>query len=310
MRLQEPAEIPQVTAELFRRHGRVLPPLPCQRLARDVRRGAQTRLSHPPDLPFLLRIVVEPHVHGVSLEPAHEAPSLLVGLLLRVTAELDQEPSLSLRQEPGVQRMQGDRLHVLDQALVHPLQSNRTMRHHFRHGVRRGEDVLEAGDEKRTGLRFRDKVHRRFQHRHAGALRADESARDVEALLGKQVGQVVAGDPAGNIGEPLADPGRVRRDERLQGRVDLPAAASLRDGSGELLLRRLSHAHPDAVVGDDVELGDLVRRARALPRERRHDGMDAAGVVADHASQRAVLVAGGVGPEGQAVLARLAAQVV
>ena len=42
----------------------------------------------------------------------------------------------------------------------------------------------------------------------------------------------------------------------------------------------------------------------AFARERRHDGVDAAGVVADHAAERAVGVGGRIRPEGQAVLPR------
>jgi hypothetical protein len=52
----------------------------------------------------------------------------------------------------------------------------------------------------------------------------------------------------------------------------------------------------DAVVGDYVELLDVVVGFAG------HDGVDAAGVVADHAADGAAVVAGGIGSEGEVML--------
>ena len=54
------------------------------------------------------------------------------------------------------------------------------------------------------------------------------------------------------------------------------------------------HAH--AVIGDDVERIDIVGGAAG------HDRMHAAGIVAEHAAERVVIVGGGIGAEGQMVL--------
>ncbi len=59
-------------------------------------------------------------------------------------------------------------------------------------------------------------------------------------------------------------------------------------------------AHPQAVVGQDLERVDVVGRPRAAARERRHHRVHAAGVVADHAAERAVVVGRRIGTEGQA----------
>ena len=50
-----------------------------------------------------------------------------------------------------------------------------------------------------------DQVHRRLEDGDAGALGADERARDVEAVLGQQLVEVVAGDAARDLREARAD---------------------------------------------------------------------------------------------------------
>jgi len=51
-----------------------------------------------------------------------------------------------------------------------------------------------------------------------------------------------------------------------------------------------------AVVGEDLEFFDVVVGLAG------HDGMNAAGVVADHAAEGAAVVRGGIGREGEMVL--------
>jgi hypothetical protein len=53
----------------------------------------------------------------------------------------------------------------------------------------------------------------------------------------------------------------------------------------------LADFHADAVVGEDFERLDVVVGFAG------HDGMHAAGVVADHAAEGAAIVRGGVGPK-------------
>ena len=66
----------------------------------------------------------------------------------------------------------------------------------------------------------------------------------------------------------------------------------------------LPDLHPQTVVGEDFESLNIVVGLS------RHDGMHAAGVVADHAAQGAAVVAGRVRPEGQMMFFGGVAQVV
>src|SRR5206468_9686851 len=91
--VRELGETPQVFAEALGRDGRVLPALVRVLLARDEGRGAEPRLAHLPDVLLAGRVVVELHRRrrpAVLLQVAHEGARLLVRLLLRLAAELDQ----------------------------------------------------------------------------------------------------------------------------------------------------------------------------------------------------------------------------
>ena len=63
----------------------------------------------------------------------------------------------------------------------------------------------------------------------AGALGADERARDVEAVLGQQLVEVVAGDAPRDVREALADQVGVAVAQVAQPRVDLAPAPALAD---------------------------------------------------------------------------------
>src|SRR5207244_10263893 len=90
----------------------------------------------------------------------------------------------------------------------------------------------------------------------------------------------------------------------FEARVDLAAAAAAGDDVIELLFGGGADAQPHAVVGEDVQLVDVVDGLAG------HQAVDAAGVIADHAADGAVGVGGGVGAEGEGVLLRGVAQIV
>ncbi len=77
--------------------------------------------------------------------------------------------------------------------------------------------------------------------------------------------------------------------------VDLAAPAAGADDAVDLRLRRRAHPQPQAVVGEDLQLLDVVGGPAGGQR------MHAAGVVADHAADRAPAVGGGIGAEGEPV---------
>ena len=145
--------------------------------------------------------------------------------------------------------------------------------------VGRGVGVREAEDGQRPHRRRLDEPDRRLQHRGARALGADERAGDVEPVLRQQLVEVVARDPPGELGE-----------RRAHGRAD---------PIGQLPQRRRPRTRPDGEpfppVGEDVERVHVVDGL--APRHR----VRPARVVADHAAERAAVVRGRVGAEGEAV---------
>lgn len=86
--------------------------------------------------------------------------------------------------------------------------------------------------------------------------------------------------------------------------VDDAARPAGGDDTAEFVLARAADAHTAAVVGKNVEFLDIVDGFAC------HYRMHTAGVVADHPTDRAVLVGRGVGSESQAVLFRGVVEVV
>ncbi len=158
------------------------------------------------------------------------------------------------------------------------------------------EGVGEAERNQAAMLRARLQLAFRFQNGHAGAFAADQGAGHVEAVFRQQLIQVVAGDATRNVGEAGAHERRIGVAQAAQPRVDLAAPAAGGNDGGQLILRCGTDAHARAVVEQDVQRFDVVYRFAA------HQGVHAAGVVADHAAQRAAAVGGWIGGKGQLVL--------
>ncbi len=165
-------------------------------------------------------------------------------------------------------------------------------------------DVVVAEDEQRLVLGHRHQVEFGAQHGHEGALAADEGAGHVEAVLGEQRVEVVAGDAAWDPRVAGADVGEVLGDEAVQAVVDLGTAAPGGGDRGALLRGGGADPHPDAVVGEDFEPAHVVDGLAVRLRG------GAAGVVADHAAQRAVAVRGRLRPELELVTRELAVEFV
>ena len=172
--------------------------------------------------------------------------------------------------------------------------------------VARAVDVGIAEHQQRLDGRAVDQVQAGLQDRDAGPLGARQRPGDVEAVLGQQVVEVVARDPARQVlGVAAADLVGVAVAERLEPGVDLALASAPADDPLQLLLGRGADGHPRAVVEQDVQLVDLVG---GPPGPQAHQRVDAAGVVADHPAQRVVRVRRGVGGEGQVVPLGLGAE--
>src|SRR4051812_5303692 len=153
-----------------------------------------------------------------------------------------------------------------------------------------------AEDEQRARGWAVDQTHLRPQDRSHRSLGADDGARDVEALLRQQLVQVVAGDASRDVhvARPYLIGIPVTQIPQLL--VDLTLPAAFLDYLIGFFLGVAADGHAGSVMQDDVKLVYVVRGSP------RHHGVDAAGVVADHAPEGSPAVGGGVRSEGEVVL--------
>ncbi len=158
-----------------------------------------------------------------------------------------------------------------------------------RDGVGGEEGVVEAEHGEHAEGRAGGEVERGGDDVGAGALRADQRAGDVEAVLGQQLVEVVAGDAAGNAREFFAYERGVTVADAREAGVDLADAAAGADESFESIALVRRHGHARAVVENDVERFDVVHDFAA------HQAVNAATVVADHAAEGAAGVRGRIG---------------
>jgi hypothetical protein len=147
-----------------------------------------------------------------------------------------------------------------------------------------------------------------LQNGDAGRFRSDQCLCDVEPALGQQVVQVIARDAARNLRVARPDQICVFIAQLFERRVNLAAPAAGCDDLLQFVVCRRPDPHLQPVVGQDLEAVGVVRHAAARPVELRHDRVDAAGVVAEHAAERAAVVGGGIGTEGQTDARRLSAK--
>jgi hypothetical protein len=186
-------------------------------------------------------------------------------------------------------------LHIVDEPLVDAFETDRPMAQHQRHRIAGPENVGEARRHQHALRWARDEAETGLEHGNAGAFGADERAGEVEALLRQQLVEIVAGDAARYLREALADELGIAPAQRIEPSVDLAAAAAFGDDPAQFLVTRRADAEPQPVIGEDVQLEDVVGGAA------RHHGMDAAGIVADHAAERVVVVRRRIGAEGEMV---------
>ena len=243
----------------------------------------------------------------MALGPLHGLAGHSCGFFAAVGAELDEKPGVAfvwlgkefeaghvLAGETGVfddllvQAFDGDGAELLEAwRLVGSLEDGRV-------GKQKQNAMLRAVDEPGFGTQDSD----------AGALRADQRASDMEAVLRQKVVEVVAGDATWDVRELLANERGVLVTEVAQLGVEFAFAPTLLNDALEFALGGGADGEAGAVVEQDVELFDVFAGFAA------EHGVRTAGVVADHAADRAVLVRGRVGGEGERVLLRGGAQVI
>ncbi len=304
--LEERAQPPQVVAQLLGGDRRVLPALEGVGLARDVRGGTEPGL---PDLPqrLLVRRVVEERAVRVVLGAVHRLQHPV-----RPRARLLDGVAAELRQQVGVAVGQlGERLVVEaldplvpDQPCVHALQRDRFVRQDVGHGVGGLVDDVEPEHHQHPFLHHRHQFQLRPQDGDQRGFAAHQQPGDVEAVLGQQRVQVVAGHPARDFREPAADLVPVCVAQRAQPPVDGRPQVALPLDPGVLLVAGLPAPEAGPVVEQHLQPGDVVDDLAVRLRG------GAAGVVADHAADGAVGVGGGLGPVAQPVRRELPVEVV
>ena len=162
-----------------------------------------------------------------------------------------------------------------------------------RNGVGGEKRIVEAEHGEHAKRRAGGEVQRGGDDVGAGALGADQRARDMKIVFRQQLVEVVAGDAARNAGKFFADQSGVAVADAREAGVDLADAAAGADERVELLGRRGSDGHARAVVENDVERFHVVDDFAA------EQAVHAATVVADHAAEGAAGVRGGIGRVGE-----------
>ena len=201
---------------------------------------------------------------------------LLVGLVLRLAAELDEQEAVAVRQHREVLVVEADHLHVLEQHGVHALEAERLCIEHLADVVGRLVLVVVAEHEQGAVGRGMDEVDARFEHQRAGALGSGQRSGDVESPLRQEIVEVVAGDAAREVGVARADLVGVVVAQVAQARIDLAAPAAVGGDPLQLLVARFPDLQPGAVVEEEVELVDVVGHPRPGPVELGPDRADTA----------------------------------
>ena len=133
---------------------------------------------------------------GRSLKAASSAFAFSVRFLLRLAAELGDEPAAARRQNGDAAHVGVLVAHELDELVVHRLEPDRAVIADEGGGVSRLIDVREGKERDGALWRAVNEVQRGFEDSDAGSFRADQRARDVEAVLGEKFVEIVTGDAA------------------------------------------------------------------------------------------------------------------
>ena len=183
--------------------------------------------------------------------------------------------------------------HKLHQQAVESFQADGFVLQHERHVIRGDVSVGKTeADKNATGWAGHE-AQGCIEHSDTRAFTADQGAGDVEAVLRKQIVEVVAGNAARNFWIALANEAGVCIAKASQGGVDFCAATAGGDDGFKLDVGGCANFKDGAVVEQDAHGIDVVDSFAA------HERMDAAGVVADHAAEGAAAMGGGIGSECQ-----------
>ncbi len=293
--LVQAAQSAQVLPEPLGGHGRVLPALEGVGPVRHVRGGAEAGLPHLPQLLLVDGVVEERHV-GVVLglvQRVQHAVGPVVRLLDGVGAELHHQEGPAVgefAERLGIEVLEPL---VVDEPVVDALQGDRLVRQDVRHGLGGLVDPREPQHHQGAFPHDGHEFQLGAQHGDERRLAADQQPGHVEAVFRQQGVEVVAGDPARDAGEAPADLVAVSVPQLPQPPVHGRPQVALPLDPGVLLVAGLAAPEAGAVVEQHLQAGDVVDDLAVCLGGR------AAGVVADHAADRAVGVGGGLGAVAQ-----------
>jgi hypothetical protein len=203
----QPADVAQVVADAGGVDGGVLPALPVRQLARRQGGRAQAGLADLPDRLLLPRVVVGAHgrPHRRPRDAGPERVDLGVEIVGVVRAELDQQPAAAVGQQVQAAGVQPDPAHVADEGVVEALQADRPVAQQLGDVVGGDEEIGVAEHDQAPVGGAGHQPDGRLKRQRAGRLGADQRAGDLEAPLGEQLVEVVAGHAPRDPGEAGAD---------------------------------------------------------------------------------------------------------
>src|SRR5664279_4492128 len=115
----------------------------------------------------------------------------------------------------------------------------------------------------------------------------------MKSIFGKKMVEVISGNAARNIGKLATNLFAIAVGNGFKSLIDFRSSSAFADETVEVIRARGTYPHALTAVGEDFERLDVVVRFAG------HDRVDAAGIIPDHASDRATVVAGRVGRKGQ-----------
>ncbi len=247
----------------------------------------------PDALGFVGGVDAASRLSGEGFHGGDKGAGLCVGFGLSGSAEFDDEEAVAGREEFEVGEIFLFAAEGFEEVAVDAFEADGFVFEDLRDVVGGEKDEREAeADEGAAGRGF-DELESGAEDDGAGAFASDEGSGEVEVVFGEELVEIVAGDAAGDFGETGADLVGVGVADLFEGGVDFADAASGGDVGGEFGFGGGADGEAGAVVEEEVEREDVVDGFAA------HEGVDAAGVVADHAADGASRVGGGVGSEGE-----------
>jgi hypothetical protein len=261
--------------------------------AGDEGGGAEAGLADVPDaLGFVGGVDAGGGLSGERFHGGDEGPGFGVGFGLGGGAELDDEEAVAAGEELEVFDGFLFAAEGFEEIAVDAFEADGFVLEDLGDVVGGEEDVGEANADEGAARGAFDELEGGAEDDGAGAFAADEGSGEVEVVLGEELVEVEAGDATGDAGEFCADLVGVGVADVFEGGVDFAGAAAGGDVGSELGFGGGAYGEAGAVVEEEVEGVDVVDGFAA------HEGVDAAGVVADHAADGAAAVGGGVGGKG------------